>query len=336
MTDKRKLPYIHFYPNDWMSDENVRCCSIAARGLWIDLLCLMHKNEHRGYLSRPNGTPYSTEQIANMAGICQDFAIDLLSELVDNGAASKTDDGIIYNRRMVRETNLSRVRSQSGRLGGLTKWQNRWQNDSKVDGKIDGKMIASADNDNDNDNDNEKNIQRGMGREKIEAIYQAYPRKVGRGAALKAIEKALGKVKSPEWLLARVKQFASSSGGQAGQFTPHPATWFNQERWNDEQDESQTDELIRIVNDASASVRGKPYCTGHGDNVDRTCAESLYRNALRGDMELFREFILAAFTEWDTLKCLAWMRKNGETPPLTLARTNKHSHDIIEELTHDV
>jgi len=130
MTDK-KLPYIHFYPNDWMSDESVRCCSIAARGLWIDLLCLMHKNEHRGYLSRPNGTPYSTEQIANMAGICQDFAINLLSELVDNGAASKTDDGIIYNRRMVRETNLSRVRSQSGRLGGLAKWQNRWQNDSK-------------------------------------------------------------------------------------------------------------------------------------------------------------------------------------------------------------
>lgn len=89
----------------------------------------------------------------------------------------------------------------------------------------------------------------------IEAIYQAYPRHVARGAALKAIEKAivrLGKGRErpsgatdwpPDdflsWLRERVSLFAASDKGNDGKYTPYPATWFNESRYLDDEREWQ-------------------------------------------------------------------------------------------------
>ena len=63
-------------------------------------------------------------------------------------------------------------------------------------------------------------------------IYDAYPRKVARPKALEAIRRALKKVEASK-LLAAVKAYAASRVGEPPQFTPHPSTWFNQERWAD-------------------------------------------------------------------------------------------------------
>ena len=59
------------------------------------------------------------------------------------------------------------------------------------------------------------------------AIYEAYPRKVGRGAALKAIVKALKLVPFEE-LLEAVREYARAREGQYRVYTPSPARWFNQ------------------------------------------------------------------------------------------------------------
>lgn len=67
----------------------------------------------------------------------------------------------------------------------------------------------------------------------FEKFWEAYPRKVGKGAAQNSWRKAkppLDRVldairrarKSPDWLKER------------GAFIPHPATWLNQARWEDE------------------------------------------------------------------------------------------------------
>lgn len=65
-----------------------------------------------------------------------------------------------------------------------------------------------------------------------ESIYAAYPKKVGRPTAIKAIEKALSKFSAPI-LLEKTKSFAAARAGNL-EFVPHPATWFNQERFNDD------------------------------------------------------------------------------------------------------
>lgn len=67
-------------------------------------------------------------------------------------------------------------------------------------------------------------------------LYGLYPRKVGKDAALKAIDKALG-IKSFDALLLAVQAFGRkiSRDETEERFIPHPATWFNQGRYDDEE-----------------------------------------------------------------------------------------------------
>lgn len=106
-----KIPAFQFYPGDWMKDPALRACSLAARGLWIDLLCLMWESPRRGYLVSASLRPYSVEQVARMAGCSPDEADGLYAELIDSGVASLTRSQILYNRRMAREE-LTRSRDR--------------------------------------------------------------------------------------------------------------------------------------------------------------------------------------------------------------------------------
>lgn len=36
-------PWLKFYPTDWRSDPALKMCSLAARGLWIEMIALMHE-----------------------------------------------------------------------------------------------------------------------------------------------------------------------------------------------------------------------------------------------------------------------------------------------------
>ena len=67
------------------------------------------------------------------------------------------------------------------------------------------------------------------------ALYKAYPRRVGRIAAYKAIARAL-KLKSCEELMTAVQAFARQVVYEEREerFIPHPATWFNAGRYEDE------------------------------------------------------------------------------------------------------
>ena len=69
----------------------------------------------------------------------------------------------------------------------------------------------------------------------LEEIYEAYPRHIGKEAALKAIEKAIRKSgTSAEQMLEKVKAYAEQRAKEDPQFTPHPTTWFNQGRYEDD------------------------------------------------------------------------------------------------------
>jgi hypothetical protein len=67
----------------------------------------------------------------------------------------------------------------------------------------------------------------------IAAIYDAYPKKVGKPDALRAIAKALKKFEY-DFLLERTRLYARARSGQDQQYTPHPSTWFNEQRFNDD------------------------------------------------------------------------------------------------------
>ena len=69
----------------------------------------------------------------------------------------------------------------------------------------------------------------------VDLVYQAYPLKVAKPAALRAIEKALRKNPLGKLLEATQGYARARTGadGKALPFTPHPATWFNNECFND-------------------------------------------------------------------------------------------------------
>jgi hypothetical protein len=69
--------------------------------------------------------------------------------------------------------------------------------------------------------------------EMAEAIYQAYPKHEAKPPALAAIRKAM-RSHNPEFLLERTRAYATAISWQERQYIPLPATWFNQERFNDD------------------------------------------------------------------------------------------------------
>jgi len=98
-----KLYWFKFVPGDWLKDPELRSVSSGARGLWIDMLSLMFDSVRRGYLKLNNGNVVTAELLARMTGNSTDDTSHWLQELDYSGVLSRTDDGCIYNRRMVKE-----------------------------------------------------------------------------------------------------------------------------------------------------------------------------------------------------------------------------------------
>lgn len=115
----KALSFWKFYPRDWMADEKLQLCSLAARGLWLHMLCLMHANtRRRGYLEHPDGSPLTPEQLGRSAGTGPEQVVALLAELGAAGVFSRDDDRVIYSRRMVDDTAFLLACSAAGRKGG--------------------------------------------------------------------------------------------------------------------------------------------------------------------------------------------------------------------------
>lgn len=115
-----KLPYFPFYTGDWMKDPNLRSVSFSARGLWTDMLCLMHEGDRRGYLTL-NGSPLSLQSLARMTGGSTEEVSQILTELINSGVCSCNDHGLIYSRRMVRDEKVRQARAEGGKKGGNPK-----------------------------------------------------------------------------------------------------------------------------------------------------------------------------------------------------------------------
>jgi len=89
------------FPKDWLTDE-VAYCSLAAQGLWLRIMFLMHGAEKYGYLMR-NGEAMPPAEIARKVGSSLEEYLPLMTELEAAGVPSKTETGIIFSRRMVRD-----------------------------------------------------------------------------------------------------------------------------------------------------------------------------------------------------------------------------------------
>lgn len=115
----KKRPWLKFYPSDWRGDPKLRMCSIGARGLWAEMICLMHEADPYGHLL-VNNVPVTNRQLASLAGIPQSDCMKFMAELESSGVYSRAEDKTIFSRRMVRDANKS--------LQGKRDADRRWGN----------------------------------------------------------------------------------------------------------------------------------------------------------------------------------------------------------------
>lgn len=125
MTD---TPWLKFYPRDWRGDQALRAVSIAARGLWMECICIMHEAKPYGHLVL-NGAPIDGGTLARMTGTPVDEVSALVAELRQAGVLSVTGRGVVFSRRMTKD----HARAQKGRKSANLRWsqaaENKHEND---------------------------------------------------------------------------------------------------------------------------------------------------------------------------------------------------------------
>ncbi len=115
-----RQPFLKFFPKDWLSDSGLRLCSLAARGLWIDLLALMADAPEYGVL--PFSEAEAPSIIANACGGASAQIKALLAELKSRGVYSVRSDGAIVSRRLLRDHAAYRAMSDLGQRGASKRY----------------------------------------------------------------------------------------------------------------------------------------------------------------------------------------------------------------------
>jgi uncharacterized phage protein (TIGR02220 family) len=78
-----KRPSFQFYPADWTGNSNLRRCTHTEKGIWLDVLCLMHDCEEYGVLR------WSLKEIAQAVGC----SLSALRGIADKGVLKGADKG---------------------------------------------------------------------------------------------------------------------------------------------------------------------------------------------------------------------------------------------------
>ena len=131
-----KYPYLKFYFRDWQASTEIQSCSPAAKGIWIELMCIMAQSERYGYLEA-NGKPIQPATVARLLRCDKDELKPLLAELEANSVFSRASDtGAIYSRRMVRDNAAAQSFAEYGRRGGNPALKQPQKNDPPAPPRI--------------------------------------------------------------------------------------------------------------------------------------------------------------------------------------------------------
>ena len=248
-----KLPAMMFYTGDWMKDPAIRACGLAARGLWFDMLCLMHESPQRGRLVHRSGMAVTPGQLSRMVGGELRMVEELLTELEATGVYSIDDGAIVCRRMLIDEDNREKKR-KAGRAGA----KSRWQTDGKGYGKDDGKPMAGGMTPLEYENaiESENAYTTTLLKKEIAEVMEAIPRNRRRKPAKsrKAIGLAVmrleGTGKSAEdataYLVERVAAYYGSPEGK-GEYHREPPAWFDGEGYDEDDSAWQGREPIKAV-----------------------------------------------------------------------------------------
>ncbi len=152
----RDQPYLPLYIQDFMTDEKLIECSSSATGVYIRLMCIMHKSKEYGTILLKQKYKQSDKQSENFAYQLHrqmPYSINEiksgLNELVSEEVLNIEGDKMIQSR-MVKDNDISLKRSEAGKKGG--------ESTQFAKAKTEASTPANPEDESDNKNDNDINI----------------------------------------------------------------------------------------------------------------------------------------------------------------------------------
>ena len=120
----RDQPYIPLYVDDYLTDEKLNMCSASTQGVYIKILCILHKQTEYGKLLLKQKEKQNINICLNFAtkfAKILPFTIDVILPAIEELVEEEIliiDGDCIYQKRMVKDNSLSIIRANSGGKGG--------------------------------------------------------------------------------------------------------------------------------------------------------------------------------------------------------------------------
>lgn len=121
---RKDKPYLPLYVQDVLTDEKLIECSAEAHGVYLLLMCILHKQDKYGLLCLKQKYKQTEGKLASFARmLCKQMPFeqkiiqDGLQELLDEGVITMKDD-TLFQKRMVADGELSLMRADIGKTGG--------------------------------------------------------------------------------------------------------------------------------------------------------------------------------------------------------------------------
>lgn len=238
----RDQPFLPLYVQDFLTDEKLAECSAESTGVYIRLLCLMHKSHEYGKILLRQKDHQNERQTFN-------FAVKLARQMpytvdvIESGLIELLDNEVIYidgdalcQHRMIKDGEISEIRAKSGKKGAEVsnaRYKNK-EHFAEANTSANTSANSSANTENEYEYENETENDLKDSDSAFAMFWSAYPKKVGKIAA----RKAFAKVRVPlKVILSAVEEQKTWSQWQkdGGQYIPNPTTWLNQGRWDDKE-----------------------------------------------------------------------------------------------------
>lgn len=260
----RDQPYLPLYVLDFLVDEKLAYCSAESTGVYIRLMCILHKMPEYGVVTLKEREKKSDDTIRNFAdqlSYLMPYQIDVidrsLRELVSEGVLTLEGERL-YQKRMVKDGEISAKRSDAGKRGADSTNSRFAAANLSANGSantsasspanVSANHPANSENEIEYEIENESEIdidddrvsvsvpKKSLQEERFDEFWKAYPRKSNKGGARKAWKKLspdkelFAKIMAALEIAKKCEQWTKDRG----QFIPYPATWLNQERWDDD------------------------------------------------------------------------------------------------------
>lgn len=215
----RDQPYFPLYVDDYLNDEKLAMCSDSTQGLYIKIMCQLHKQDVYGGISLKDWEGQTIHDFAvkfsKLLPRSVEVLEDALNELIREDVL-KLEGNFLYQKRMYQDGQKSLKLSENGAEGGKATAKKYFKKEDEKAEETEPPLFDAE-------------------YYPFEEFWTDYDKKVGDKDKLK---KKWATVKSSDRMLIREYLPKYKAAQPDKKYRKDPSTFLNNKSWNDELIES--------------------------------------------------------------------------------------------------